>query len=166
MKNISPNISPKLDSQNLNIGIFTTSLLPHFPPWLWQHTMMTIFFPSGETGAGTGGIVRATSKTPNQILIVPVGEPKVNPQLIFAPPQPAPQKTPQIIILPGNQFQVPTQQPPGQRPETTPRLSPQVTCSPISTAPLNSSTVRPSSSFVSSTVSQTMTTYVSILVVS
>ena len=157
-KNISSNISPKLDTQNLNIGIFTTSLpTPLFP--LVMTTIMTIFFPSGETGAGTGGIIRATSKTPNQILIVPVGEPKVNPELIFAPPQSAPQKTPQIILLPGNQFQVPAQQPPGQRPETTPRLSPQVT-------PLNSSTVRPSSTFVSSTVSQTMTTYVSILAVS
>ena len=117
--------------------------------------------PTG-TGTGTGENVKVTSKIPKQVLILPVGEPKANPEIILGPAQPA-QKVPQIIFLPANKLQVPAQPPPGPRPESTTRLPAQVTCISISTSPLNSatSTVHPSSTFVSSTASKTTTAFAS-----
>ena len=118
--------------------------------------------PTG-TGTGTGENVKVTSKIPKEVLILPVGEPKANPELILGPAQPVPQKVPQIILLPANQLQVPAQPPPGPRPASTTRLPAQVTSISISTSPLNSatSTVHPSSTFVSSTASKTTTAFAS-----
>jgi hypothetical protein len=92
----------------------------------------------------------AISKTPNEIMVVPVSEPVAaaheGPEIIVYPSQGVPQTVSKVIVIPqrlpdGN----------GARPQTTTPLPVRVS-STISIVPLNS-TAHPSSSFVSPTVS-------------
>jgi hypothetical protein len=96
-------------------------------------------------------------------MVVPVSEPVAaaheGPEIIVGPPEGVPQTVPKVIVIPATQLHVAQRLPDGNgaKPQTTTPLPVRVS-STISIVPLNS-TVHPSSSFVSPTVSVSTSLY-------